>query len=363
MKWIEPSAFRRFVASIRLAMCGACWVGFCSLCTAQVEQENLDAESKSWPWNIPTPTLGGMQLWTDYVHSGKYRIQRHALTRHFRLIDDRSIRRAWGSFEQCDRRLAELGGAELAAEAGKPILLLLHGLGRSRNSMSSLGSHAQSSLGYRLVNVSYASTRASLDDHAEALESILSRLPAGVPIDVVAHSLGNIVLRRYLYRIAESNGGCQSAARLRRIVMLAPPNRGSELARRLQQVGLVKQVLGASAAELAKLKSAEADEALRLATPQAEFGIIAGKGSFGPVGNPWLAAENDLIVEVDETRLAGASDFLVADVTHTRIMANPAVQAAVARFLEHGYFVAADKRQPIPAATENGSAAESNPLR
>jgi hypothetical protein len=54
-----------------------------------------------------------------------------------------------------------------------------------------------------------------------------------------------------------------------------------------------------------------------------------------------------MVVTVEEARLAGAHDFLCVPVIHTIVMDDRAVQEATLRFLEHGYFIAEDKRQPI----------------
>jgi hypothetical protein len=84
-----------------------------------------------------------------------------------------------------------------------------------------------------------------------------------------------------------------------------------------------------------------------LATPQFEFGIISGGKQDGHGYNPLLSGDNDMVVTVEETRLAGARDFLSVPVIHTILMDDAAVQEATVRFLEHGYFIAEGQRQPI----------------
>jgi hypothetical protein len=308
-------------------------------------QDKVTDPSSFGKFNLPTITLGGTQLWTDHVHFRDWRIQQNVLTSHFRLIDPRNIRRAWGSLEQCENRLQarkqELGLAPLSGR----IVILLHGLGRTRNSMNEMVDVLRKAGDCEIVNLSYASTRASLDDHAQALRSVIEHFPAECEIDIVAHSLGNLVLRRYLFNTAGADQQ-PTDSRIRRVVMLGPPNNGAEFARRLKQTKVFGVVLGRSASQLAELKSSP--EALELAIPQCEFGIIAGNGRMGPIGNPLLDGENDVFVEVEETKLAGASDFIVLPVAHSFLLTDPTVHAATLRFLQHGYFVSEATRQPIP---------------
>lgn len=86
----------------------------------------------------------------------------------------------------------------------------------------------------------------------------------------------------------------------------------------------------------------------RLAIPR-DFGIIAGSTLGGAGGNPLVDGDDDLIVGVEETKLRGATDFLVVPSTHTLLLAKREVRQATLRFLEHGYFVSADARKPLDA--------------
>ncbi len=348
------------VRQILLPQSRITWQAIISLCLASLTfcltqetlgQPELDDElndgANQRRFNLPTITLGGKQLWTDHVHFRDYRIQQNVLTKHFRLIDRRNVRQAWGSFEQCQSRLDEIKLKNGLSPISGKVLILLHGLGRSRGSMNELARYLKEQLGYEIVNVSYASTRASLEDHARALESIIANMPEATQIDVVAHSLGNLVLRRYLYDVAEAHDGAQADARLHRIVMLGPPNNGAEFAKKLNKMRIFGVVMGASATQMADLKGA--DFSLELAIPQAGFGIIAGNGSLGPLTNPLLDGENDFFVTVEETRLLGAADFIVLLAALGFLLTAPEVHRATAYFLANGLFASVDDRHPIAA--------------
>ena len=60
------------------------------------------------PVNFPTATLGGTQFWSDELVFRDWRIQRNVLSGHYRLLDDRDFRMAWGTLDQCRARLGEL---------------------------------------------------------------------------------------------------------------------------------------------------------------------------------------------------------------------------------------------------------------
>jgi hypothetical protein len=85
----------------------------------------------------------------------------------------------------------------------------------------------------------------------------------------------------------------------------------------------------------------------RLATPPGEFGIIAG-GYGNSLGlNPLVPGDDDGRISVEETRLGGASDFLVVKAVHELIVFDRSVFEYTQRFLASGHFVSADKKQAI----------------
>jgi hypothetical protein len=129
------------------------------------------------------------------------------------------------------------------------------------------------------------------------------------------------------------------------MVMLGPPNQGSQLAERFPKNLAARWVGGGSMAELAG-----GWESLqqRLATPRCQFGIIAGGQPEGRRGNALLAGDNDFVVRVEETKLAGARDFVVLPVYHGVMMNDPLVREYTLRFLRSGHFRSDAERKPIP---------------
>jgi len=297
--------------------------------------------------NAATPTLGGMQFWGDELLFRGWRIQRHATTGHCRLLDEHNYRHAWGTFDECQARLDQIKRDQSLEPMHGRVVLVLHGLGRTRGSMRSLAKHLRQNGDATVLRVSYPSTRAGIDAHALALASIVAHLDGVDEIDFVAHSLGNLVIRRYLSQAAESAAG-QADPRIRRVVMLTPPNQGSRRGSLWDESGwfggMYRSVLGDSGTQVA---SAWESIAPRLATPRCEFGILAGGRGDERGWHEQLPGDDDGTVTVAETLLAGARDFIVVPVRHTFFADDPRVQEYVQRFLERGSFVGEDQRRPI----------------
>lgn len=297
-----------------------------------------ESEPKTW-FNLELGTWGGMQFWTDYLHFHGYRIQKNSVTGHCRLLDPSDHRLVWGNFAGCRKELERVAVAQSLGPMKGKVVITLHGLSRTRSSMTGLAEYVERESEMKVINMSYASGRGGVEDHAEALRSIILNLPEVEEFCFVGHSLGNIVIRYYLGRY----GG---DARFRRMVMLGPPNQGSAMARLLQNNLVFRSVTGLSGQQLSRRF-----EEIRgtLAVPPFEFAIIAGStGENGGLSNPLLDDENDMTVTVSETRLPGAADFMAGDFWHSSIMKQSAVHEATLNFLENGYLLAADRKTPIP---------------
>jgi len=295
--------------------------------------------------NVATGTLGGTQFWSDELVFHDWRIQRHVTTGHYRLLDDRNFRRAWGTFDQCRARLDELKQDHALPPLKGRAVLTLHGIIRSRSVMEGLGEYLEDHGEFTVLNVSYASTRRTLEEHAESLARVLQNLEEVEEINFVCHSLGNLVLRRYLGEATVANPRWQVDSRIKRIVMLAPPNQGAELAQTFKNNKLVGLIWGPCCKQLAN-DWPELEK--QLATPSQEFGIIAGGRGDEEGVNPLVEGDDDLVLSIDETRLPGARDFSIVNRLHGQLMDDDEVRRQVITFLNHGYFVSADARQPIP---------------
>ncbi len=306
---------------------------------------------------LPIPTLGGKQFWADELHFHQWRIQRNVFTENCRLLDGRNLRYASGSYDECLAALEQIKqDRHLPPMKGKAVVVL-HGLGRSRASMDSLCRYLHDKGGYEIVNVEYPSTRCDMAQHARTLRHLINNLHGIEEINFVGHSMGNIVIRHYLGDLARQDPTKQSAnaaaadrhARMRfgRFAMLAPPNQGALLAETFADNVLFKEIAGDAGQELGR-DWPELEK--RLATPDFQFGIIAGGKGNDKGYNPILVGDNDGVISVETAKLAGAHDFARLPTLHSFIMDNPKVQQYVLSFLQHGYFISAAERHPLKAS-------------
>ena len=303
--------------------------------------------------NLALSTLGGEQLWSDELVYGAWRMQRNVLSGHCRLLDATETRRVWGTEEECRAALAEARSSGAIKPLAGRAVITLHGFGRSRDHMAGIGAFLEEQTDLQWINVSYASTRRSLDGHAQALASVIAGLEGVEEIDFVCHSLGNLVVRRYLGEASQEQPRWKTDPRIKRIVMLGPPNQGAAvaglIADLLRDSLLVAKFAGPSAMQLARDWQ---DASKLLATPACEFAIIAGGCGDDRGYNPLVAGDDDMVVAVGETRLAGAADFRLVTCRHGKLMDDPTVRTFVQSFLDHGYFTAESQRQPIAASLE-----------
>ena len=124
------------------------------------------------------------------------------------------------------------------------MVITLHGLGRTRQSMEGIGQYLADQGEFRWINMGYASTRDNLAAHAAALNDVVGGFQGVEEVNFVAHSLGNLVVRHYLADLAHRKDLPDGYPNIGRIVMLAPPNQGSALARQLEDNALFRLLLG-----------------------------------------------------------------------------------------------------------------------
>lgn len=295
---------------------------------------------------IPVPTLGGKQFWGDEHFDHQYRIQRNVFTGQCRLLDNQDQRLAAGSFDECLAILNRFVREQKLKPMRGPAVLVLHGLGRNRACMEPLCDSLRKTTGWWVFNIGYPSTRRPIREHAKVLARILEHLQEIDEIYIVAHSMGNIVVRHYLGDCATPGSARKVDPRIRRMVMLGPPNHGAMLATALAENQVFEVLLGKPGQQLGREWS---DLEPHLGMPPFEFGIIAGGLGDDRGFNTILPGDDDGIVSVQTTRLAGAADFLVLPVFHTFLVDNQQAIQYTTNFLRNGCFTTPEQRKPVKA--------------
>ncbi len=208
-------------------------------------------------------------------------------------------------------------------------VLLLHGHGRTGASMAVLANACRAA-GFATLAPSYG-LRRSMPAILDVLQPRIAAFRMGRPgpLHMVTHSLGGLVARALLAQRRPDDLG--------RVVMMAPPNCGSELADMLFRLRLDRAVLGPVGGHLRTLRAAD-DEAL-LGRVDFPLGVIAGSRSFGSIGpSRLLPRPNDGMVSVAATRLDGMADHIVLPVPHTLMPSDPASIEQALAFIREGAF-------------------------
>ncbi len=182
--------------------------------------------------------------------------------------------------------------------------------------------------GYAVANIDYPSREFSVETlAASAVEEGIASCPPQGRIHFVTHSMGGILVRHYLEH--------HKIERLGRVVMLAPPNQGSEVVDDYRDVPGFELINGPAGYQLGTDENSIPNS---LGPVTFEAGIIAGSRSINPLLSQSLPNPDDGKVSVEATRVEGMADFIVLPHSHPFIMSAESVMAQTLHFLQHGRF-------------------------
>ena len=213
-------------------------------------------------------------------------------------------------------------------------VLLLHGIARRAASLHPMERRLVEA-GYATLNLDYPARRLDLSGIVEGIAPTVAAFGGRVGrLHVVTHSMGGLVARALIARHRPANLG--------RVVMLGPPNGGSEVADALHRLAAYRCFFGPAGAELVTGRS----PALTALLGSVDFplGVIAGDRTLDPLASRfWLRGPNDGRVTVARTRVEGMADHRVLPTTHPLMMRDRRVQAETLHFLTEGRFSGANR--------------------
>ncbi len=219
--------------------------------------------------------------------------------------------------------------------------VLLHGLGRTRWSMYKLARIL--SRGFRVINIGYPSRKYPVERLVEYVGRRIRQYctDEDAKIHFVTHSLGGIVLRCYLKENPLPNLG--------RVVMLSPPNQGSELVDAFRGNVLFRIAAGPAGAQLGTEPTSAPN---KLGPVDYEVGVITGNGSLNPIFSRLIPGADDGRVSVERSQVEGMADFIIVPQHHSFIMNSSEVIEQVMCFLENAKFASTAKRSSYHRDTE-----------
>jgi hypothetical protein len=210
-------------------------------------------------------------------------------------------------------------------------VILLHGLARSSSSMEELATRLTES-GHHAVNLGYPSTEHPVEVLAEmAITPALEACANAAEVNFVTHSLGGILVRQFL--------STHEIPNLAHVVMLGPPNQGSEVVDTLHDVPGFHLINGDAGLQLG---TGAISIPNTLGPAEFDVGIIAGNESINLILSTFIPGADDGKVSIERTKLAGMNDHIEMATSHPFMMKNEEVISQVIYYLDNGRF-----RRPV----------------
>ena len=216
-----------------------------------------------------------------------------------------------------------------AEEENREFVILLHGLSRTSRSMRPIKKALEKN-GFSTFNLNYPSRKKPIEELSEFVLEKINQNFSDTPVHTlhfVTHSMGGIILRQIMKLSPLPNLG--------RVVMLGPPNQGSEIIDRLGPFKLIPLINGPACLQL----GTSSDGFIQSLGPvKFDLGVIAGNRSINPFLSFLIPGVDDGKVSVERTKVEGMNDFLEVPRSHSFMMGNQTIQKETIYFIKNGHF-------------------------
>jgi len=207
-------------------------------------------------------------------------------------------------------------------------VIVLHGIFRTYRSMSGLARNLEKA-GYEVLNLGYPSTKLSIEELVEYINEDIERFSRKIngKIHFAGYSMGGLLVRAYINKYRPKKLG--------RVVMIATPNNGSEIADLLKDLRLYHKLYGPSGQQLI---TDQKDLKNIFGKVDYELGIIAGDRPVDMISSRIIGKPNDGKVSIESTKLENMKDHIIIRCNHTYFPASRKAHAQAINFLAEGRF-------------------------
>lgn len=277
----------------------------------------------------PLFTIGGWFFWEDIYIRKDWRIQRNIISPNLhRLLNDTYKLKGSGSLKHCKTLLNK----RYKDKKYNKVVVLIHGVLCHKVYMLKLKQELEKQ-GYTVFNFGYASNAYDIAHHGEVINKFVTSIKYN-EINFVTFSMGGLVTRQFINKVPK----------VKRLVMIAPPNKGSDMADLFGKSKIIRKVFGPGMEQMTTHVESFANKS---PIPKCEFGIIGGKlKAHKSLWRPtriiytlWRKKDNDGLVGVEQTKLKGMKDFILLPYDHAVIPFKKKTITQVINFLKKGSFI------------------------
>jgi len=214
------------------------------------------------------------------------------------------------------------------------VVVLLHGSCGSNKNMECIADSMRI-LGYHIYSMEFNSSLNNSTDAAKTLSPRVKYISSRhKKIHFIAHSMGGLIVRKILSEINLKN--------VDKVIQIATPNHGSELATFFKGNWLYKKIYGKAWGDFIIggkfLKSLNEPHVSAVGATNYELGSIAGNSSHFLLNFFFKSKDNDRRVSVSSTKLEGMKDHIIINANHRNIIKSKETILQIKSFLLDGKF-------------------------